>query len=106
MVEKLPFRIRYERRKSYGVNTVSGFENPSDIGSCDPNKREIKLLAGLGEKLTVSSLTHEIFHLINFEKELGLTEEQVLAMELGFIKILDLNQDYLKLLYKTMLRKK
>jgi len=106
MVEKLPFRIRYERYKSYGVSMVSAFLNPDDIGSCDPNTKEIKIKAGLSDRLTVSSLTHEIIHLINFERDLGLTESQVEALEIGLFKVLDMNQDYLKLLYKTLLKRR
>lgn len=98
---KFPFRIRYEPRKAYGVNFVSGFINPKDVGSCDPNAKEIKIKLGMSDRETVSTLTHEVFHLQNFERELGLTEDQILGMELGFIKVLELNQDYLKLLYET-----
>lgn len=101
MIAKLPFRIRYERRKSYGVNMVSGFENPNDVGSCNPNTKEIKIMTGMSEKETVSTLTHEVFHQINFERELSLTEDQVLGMELGFMKALELNQDFLRLIYDT-----
>jgi len=106
MVERLPFRIRFAKRVYYGVSMVSAFHDARDIGSCDPNKKEIKIKAGLSEKLTVSSLTHEIIHLINFELDLKLTEEQVLGLELGLVKVFDLNQDYLKLLYKTLLKRK
>ena len=101
MIPKLPFRIRYERRKSYGVNMVSGFVDPTDLGECNPNTKEIKIKSGQTPKESVSTLTHEVFHAVNFERELGLTEEQVEGMELGFIKVLELNQDYLKLLYDT-----
>lgn len=106
MTEKLPFRIRYERRKSYGVSTVSKFHDPDDIGECDPNTKQIKLKAGLSEYQTVSTLTHEVLHLINFEKDLGITEDQVCGIEDGLIKVFLMNQDYLKLFYKTLLKRK
>jgi len=80
---------------------VSGFVDPTDLGECNPNTKEIKIKSGQTPKESVSTLTHEVFHAVNFERELGLTEEQVEGMELGFIKVLELNQDYLKLLYDT-----
>ena len=106
MTDKLPFRIRFERRKAYGVSSVSGFKNPDDIGECDPNAKQIKIKASMSEYQTIATLLHECVHLCSFEKELELTENQVLGIEEGLIKIFILNQDFLKLFYKTLLKRK
>lgn len=100
MIKKLPYRIRYEPRKAYGVNLVSGFPEPLD-GTCDPNKKEIKLRGDMSERSTVSALLHEVLHLLSFERGLELTEAQVLGLELGLLRILELNPDFAKLLLEA-----
>ena len=98
---KFPFRIRYEPRKAYGVNFVSGFTDLDQVGSCNPNTKEIKIKSGLSEKETVNTMLHERIHVLGFERELNLTEAQVEGIELGLIKLFGLNQDFLRLLYET-----
>lgn len=106
MVDKLPFRIRFERKKAYGVSVVSKFTHPECIGECDPNTKQIKIRSDLSDFQAISTLTHEIIHLINFERDLELTENQVLGLEAGLFKVFELNQDFLKLFYKTLLKRK
>lgn len=98
---KFPFRIRYEPRKAYGVNFVSGFTDIDQVGSCNPNTKEIKIKSGLSEKETVNTMLHECIHVLGFERELNLTESQVEGIEFGLVKLLELNQDFLRLLYDT-----
>jgi len=105
MIKKMPYRIRFEPRKAYGVSMVSGFEEDLD-GTCNPNTKEIKIRAGMGDKATLSALTHEVIHLISFEKNLNLTESQVLGLEIGLFKILELNKDYVKLIYELLGKRK
>jgi hypothetical protein len=105
MIEKMPYRIRFEPRKAYGVSMVSGFEDDLD-GTCNPNTREIKIRAGMGDKITLSALLHEIIHVVNFEKHLNITEEQTLGLEVGLFKILELNPDLIKLINDVLVKKK
>ena len=100
MIKRLPYRIRFQPRKAYGVNLVSGFPEELD-GSCNPNTREIKLRAGMSDRQTVSALLHETIHLISFERSLDLTENQVLGLEHGIAKILELNPEFGKLLIEV-----
>ena len=105
MIKKLPYRIRFAPKKGYGVNLVSGF--PEDLdGSCNPNTQEIKIKGEMGEKRTIAALTHEIIHLISFEWNLSLTESQVLGLEEGLLKILELNPKYRKLIADILGRKR
>lgn len=104
MIKKLPFRIRFKPRQAYGVNLVSGFPGPLD-GTCNPNTKEIKLRGDMSERATLSALTHEILHLISFEWDLELTESQVLGLEEGLIKILELNPTYVNLISQVLKRK-
>jgi hypothetical protein len=97
VIKKLPFKIRYEAKGSYGVSVVSGFPEPLD-GTCNPNTKEIKIRAGMGDKATVSALLHEVIHMISFERSLELTESQVLGLEIGLWKVLELNPSFKKLL--------
>lgn len=98
---KFPFRIRYERRKAYGVNFVSGFVDETQVGECCPNTKQIKIKQDISEKEKVATLLHEIFHLQNFELELGITEDQVGGLEIGFVKALELNPDLVRIIYET-----
>lgn len=100
MIKKLPYRIRYQARKAYGVSLVSGFPEPLD-GTCNPNTKEIKLRGDMSERSTVAALLHEVIHLISFERGLDLTEAQVLGLELGLWRILELNPKFAKLLLEA-----
>lgn len=108
MIKKLPFKIRYEAKKCYGVSLVSGFPEPLD-GTCNPNTKEIKLRGDMSERSTTAALLHEVIHMISFERNLDLTEEQVLGLEIGLWKVLELNPRFLKLIQeatKNVRRKK
>lgn len=98
---RVPFRIRFDRRKAYGVGFVSGFTDPVQVGSCDPNKHEIKILKDMSNRQTADTLLHESIHLLNFEFNLGLTESQVEGIEQGMSKIFNLNPEFVRMLYEV-----
>ena len=101
MIQKMPYRIRFEPRKAYGVSMVSGFDDELD-GTCNPNTKEIKIRLGMTDRATLSALIHEIIHLVNFERDLNITEEQTLGLEHGLLKVLELNPDLLKLIQEVL----
>ena len=104
MIRKMPYRIRFEPRKAYGVSLVSGFDDELD-GTCNPNTREIKIRLGMSDKATLSALLHEIIHLVNFERALDITEEQTLGLEQGLLKVLELNPELVKLISEVLAKR-
>jgi hypothetical protein len=65
-------------------------------GQYDPVTGDISIRMGLGNKKTVEVLIHEIFHAVSDERELKLTENQVLGLESSTNNLLKIFGELLK----------
>jgi hypothetical protein len=68
----------YLREAAYKIQFV---KNMKDLGSTNPNKRVIKLRAGMSRNETFRTLLHEIFHLIEFEWPIQLKHKTIYKLE-------------------------
>lgn len=106
MIKRLPHKIKYNSKISYTVSVVPYFENPEDDGECDPNLKEIKLSFNQSDEALVSSLFHEIIHLLNFQSDdLCLVERQVEILEIELVKLFRRNPKFFDL-FIDLVRKK
>ena len=69
------------------IYDVDALEMPDALGMCDAGKCEIKISKGLKRSMKQSTLCHEILHFISDVTGAGLTERQVLAVEMGLSPI-------------------
>lgn len=106
MIAKLPHKIKLSAKDSYDVVIVPRFEDELDVGHCDPNIRQIRLIIdSKSERQVASTLFHECLHYINFKYNLGLTEDQVLGLESGIIALFRLNHRFTTLFLKTFIKR-
>lgn len=98
MIEKFPHKIKYNSKVSYTISFVPKFDDPDQLGSCDPNKKEIKIKANLSDEETVSVATHELIHLLSFQHDdLCLVERQVEILEIELVKLFRRNPKFFDL---------
>lgn len=106
MIEKFPHKIKYNSKISYSVSFVPKFDDPTQIGACDPNTKEIKIKAGMTDEETVSTFTHELLHLLSFQSDdLCLVERQVEILEYELVKLFRRNPKFFDL-FIDLVRKK
>lgn len=106
MIEKFPHKIKYNSKISYTVSFVPKFDDPTQVGACDPNTKEIKIMAGMTDEKTVSTAFHESIHQINFEElDLCLVERQVEILEIELVKLFRRNPKFFDL-FIDLVRKK
>ncbi len=87
-------RIRTKWNKSWTVLEIDYFTDSKgnrldDLGQCDPNARQITIRKDDINK--TSTLIHEVIHAIDFDLDIGLTENQVLLLEEGIMRVFKLN---------------
>lgn len=106
MIGKLPHKIRLSTKDHYKVVIVPRFDNEDDVGHCDYDNKEIRLLLEKqSEKEVVSTLLHECIHYIGDKFDLGLTETQVAGLEKGLVDLFRLNSTFAILFFKTFVRR-
>lgn len=106
MIGKLPHKIRLSSKDFYAVVVVPRFEEKSDLGHCDYEKREIRLcVENQSEKAVVGTLLHESLHYIGDKYKLGLTEAQVAGLEIGIINLFKLNSRFSILFFKAFVKR-
>ena len=89
---RYPTKVRITSKVAYEVLWIEGFDNPDQMGVCDPIKRQIVIKSGMKPKVTRDTFVHEVLHAISFEvPKLNLTENQVELLEVSISKILWLN---------------
>ena len=107
MIGKLPHKIKLSSKDAYSVVIVPRFDNKKDIGECDPNAKQIRLVLGeTSDREVVSTLSHEALHQINFFYDLGLTENQILGLEKALIKLFKLNPTFTNLYFEKLIGRK
>lgn len=98
MIKRLPNKIKHNSKISYTVSVVPSFDDPHQLGSCDSEKKEIKISLRQSDEFIVSTLFHELIHLINFESDdLCLVERQVEILEIELVKVLRRNPKFFDL---------
>lgn len=106
MIGKLPHKIRLSSKDYYGVVVVPRFEEETDLGHCDYEKKEIRLcVENQSEKSVVGTLLHESLHYIGHKYKLGLTESQVAGLETGIINLFKMNSRFAILFFKTFVKR-
>lgn len=98
MIDKFPHKIKFNSKISYEVLFVSDYDDPTQMGACDPNKRQITIKSNISDKEKIKTLTHEWLHLASFETDdLALTERQVQILEDQLIKVFKNNPRFFNL---------
>ena len=90
-MKPLPKRVRIKRNISYKVIETK-FDNPEDLGKCDPVLRVIEIKKGLSQKLQRQTLIHEILHAIEFENGIKIPHRAIYQLDLALEEILRLNR--------------
>lgn len=63
----------------------------SEYGYCISGDRRIGIRPGLGQRSVQATLIHEVIHAMDFEWDIGLTEDQTLLLEAAICKLIKLN---------------
>ncbi len=66
-------------------------KNLRDIGQTNPNKRTIKIRAGMSKNETFKTFIHEILHFLEFEFPVNLKHKQVYKLEEAIFALLSDN---------------
>lgn len=88
-------RIRTKWNKSWNIVETDYFTNSKgeredgQWGICDPNIRQITLRKD--DPAKTSTLIHEVLHAIDFDYDIGLTENQVVKLEEAIMRFVKLN---------------
>jgi len=88
----VPSRIRVAAKKTYEIVDIESFADADILGECRYDLSQIVIKKGLSDKERFSTFIHEVIHMVSFENDANLTENQVLAMEHGLMKLLTLNK--------------
>lgn len=88
---EIPPSIRVTKNATYEVLYVDEFPNEKVLGECRYDNRQIVLKKGHTPLQTFSTFIHECIHAISFENDLNFTENQVLGLEEGIMRVLRLN---------------
>ncbi len=89
-------RIRTRHNKSWQILEIDHFTNSkgeidnSVMGMCEPNNRQIIIRKEQTNKF--STLIHETIHAIDFDYGIGLSENQVMKLEEGIMRVIKLNK--------------
>ncbi len=89
-------RLRTRHNKSWQVLETEQFFNskgepqPHQVGLCDPSSRQIVIKKEQSNRF--STLIHETIHAIDFDYSIGLTEQQVMKLEDGIMRVIKLNK--------------
>lgn len=84
----IPNSVQIKSKISYEVVWIDAFKDEKTLGETRYNEKQIVILKGLSNKLTVVTYLHELLHAVQYEHEIGLTENQVLSFEKFFQYVL------------------
>lgn len=88
----IPSKVRITSKISYEILFVDEFSDPSCLGECRPNEKQIVLKNGQSDTEIYSCYIHELLHSFSFEyKDLNLTEKQVQKLEEAMYRYQRLN---------------
>jgi hypothetical protein len=86
-----PHLIKWSSKVVYEVVKIKDFKDGNTLGECRSEPPQIVLKEDQTAKAEFSCLIHEIFHLISFETDAKLTEDQVLKLEKGAMRLFKQN---------------
>ena len=84
----IPHRVQISKTAWYEIVYINDFKDGKTLGETRFEPKQIVILNGISPKLTVITYLHECAHAYSEEHGLGLTENQILAMEKGFYYLL------------------
>lgn len=96
IVKNIPTHIQISRTGIYEILWCKQFENENTLGETRFDRKQIVLKEGQSPKETVSTLLHEVYHAASEEYEIGLTENQVIALEKGVYYLIKFLKELLK----------
>lgn len=88
LVKRIPIQIRTSDKDVYPVVFVKDFADGKTLGETRFDPNTIAIMMNQPAKLTVHVYLHEVIHAISATYNIGLTENQVLALEDALIYIL------------------
>lgn len=93
LTELIPPQVRITRSIAYEVVYVDEFlKDKNQLGECRYDTKQILLRNGQSQTETFKTFLHETLHAVSFEnKNLNLTERQVLILEDGLFRVMKLN---------------
>lgn len=81
LVQKIPSRVQITKDIFFDVLWTDEFADKKQMGSMDPNTKQIVIKKGMSNKDTAYTFFHELIHAISDIYEIGLTETQVEKLE-------------------------
>lgn len=88
----IPHKIRIKHNVSYEVVFVDAFDDEECRGECWKEGKQIKILNGMSNTLTASTLIHEMIHALEFEFDLHIPHSLTYLLEKAILKVLKLNK--------------
>lgn len=84
--------LRTKHNKKWECLEIEELDDGAALGHCRPDTRQIIISKKSKDKWRV--FLHEAIHAINFDYEIGLTENQTLKLEDALIRVMKLNRVY------------
>lgn len=80
--KNIPHRIKINKI-DFEVLWVENFKDLNTRGEMRLDAKQIIILKGLSNRETVETFIHEVWHAQSDSRQLGITESQVIGLELG-----------------------
>lgn len=71
----------------YKIKYVKRYRDKSQRGQCDPEKKEITVLAGMSKRSTITTLIHETLHAIEFEGDFTIKHKIIYNLETALYEL-------------------
>jgi len=87
---KLPTQKQYPKSIHFSLQTyeIRFVKNLKHYGDTDPEKKLIRIKAGLSPRMTLTTFVHELLHVIEFEHPLKLAHKTVYSLEAAILELL------------------
>ena len=88
----IPAHTKVTSKRTYETLYTDDFKDGKTMGEARFDPPQIVIQKGHNEKETFSTYIHELIHSIAFENDINLTEDHVLKLEKGILRVLVLNK--------------
>jgi hypothetical protein len=89
---RIPTHVRVTSRVTYQVLWTEGFKDKLQLAECDTTTKQIIIRSGMSKQQTALAYLHELFHAMDAENKIKLTETQVEKLEQAFATVRRLNK--------------
>ena len=78
---KIPHKVRIKPKVSYSIVWVDRFDDPTVMGMCHPDLKQIHIKNGMSKAATLKTFIHELLHAIEFAYEIKIEHKTIYSLE-------------------------